>query len=129
MKVGRATVIRRCMRMRCPNCNQAPLLRSWFHLYPECPLCKRSHDKESGFTLGTTSLGYVLALLLVLAPIIFAAVQGIISLPWALVLGGLGSLLLPILLYPFLLCWVVASYYGFLPGELPLNQEAEGAEN
>lgn len=119
------TIFIRCLRMRCPNCDRASLLRSWFHLHVNCPRCGMVNGKESGFTLGTTSIGYVISLLLVLLPVVVLAVRDQISFLLALVAGGLGSLVLPLVLYPLLLCWVVGTYYGFLPGELPVNQNPE----
>jgi hypothetical protein len=84
-----------------------------------------TNAQEAGFTLGTTSIGYVIALLVILLPLIILAAAGKVSFWVAVVAGGFGSFLLPLLLYPFLLCWVVGTYYGSLPSELPENQKEE----
>lgn len=80
------------------------------------------NGKEEGFTLGTTSIGYVVALFIVLLPTILLAIQEKLSFWVAIIAGGAGSFLLPIIIYPLLLCWVVAFYYGCFPNELPENR-------
>lgn len=125
MKIDRWTVIKRCLLLRCPNCGRVCLLESWFRLPPRCPQCGMEHGRESGFTLGTTSIGYVLALLIILLPLILLAIRDEISFWTAVIAGGLGSFLFPVALYPLLLCWVVGFYYTCLPGELPENREPE----
>ncbi len=121
----RGQILGRCLRLRCPNCAGAGLLKSWFRLNRKCPACGMETGKEEGFTLGTTSIGYVLALFVILLPLILLAAEGRVSFWVALLAGGLGSFLFPLTLYPLLLCWVVGGYYGSLPGELPANQERE----
>lgn len=128
MKVSRGTILARCLRFRCPDCGRAPLLRSFFYLQAECPHCGAVHGRESGFTLGTTSIGYVLALMTIVLPLIILAIRSEISFFIAVLAGGIGSFLFPLLLYPLLLCGIVGLYYTFLPGELSANRETETAQ-
>lgn len=121
--IGRGVILSRGLRLLCPNCGQARLLRSWFHLHRACPRCGMEVARESGFTLGTTSIGYVIALFVVLLPLVVLAVRGEIGFWAAVILGGLGSFLLPVALFPVLLMWVATSYFTMLPGELPANRK------
>lgn len=81
--------------------------------------------EESGFYLGTTSIGYVLAILLVILPVCILVVMGKIGMWTGVGIGILGSIVLCVLLYPALLCWVMLSYYLVQPRELIANQEDE----
>lgn len=93
-----------------------------------CPHCGLSFDKEEGFTLGTTSIGYVLSIFLILAPMIALAVMGVVSTWVAVAVGGALSLALPIIAYPWLLGMVVGSYYAvFGYEELALDQDHQAS--
>lgn len=80
---------------------------------------------ESGFYFGTTSIGYVLSILLVIIPICFLVVQEIIGMWTGVIIGIVGSVLLCIALYPVLLCWVILSYFLLQPNELTANQASD----
>ncbi|MEM8868397.1 MAG: DUF983 domain-containing protein [Verrucomicrobiota bacterium] len=106
------------------------IFRHWFRLHPECPHCQLPLEKEeSGFYFGTTSIGYVLAIILVILPVCILAVLDIIAVWTAVLIGMLGSIALCAMLYPFLICWVIAVYYLLQPGELPANQSEESESN
>ncbi len=79
--------------------------------------------EESGFYLGTTSIGYVLAFLFVIVPVCILVVTDKIGLWTGVTLGIVGSILLCLLLYPLLLCWVVMVYYLTQANELSANQD------
>lgn len=79
-------------------------------------------QEESGFYFGTTSIGYVLAIVLVIIPVCVLVVLDQIGMWAGVMIGILGSVVLCIILYPFLLCWVIASYYLLQPNELPANK-------
>lgn len=78
-------------------------------------------QEESGFYFGTTSVGYVLAILFVIIPVCVLVVLGTISMWVGVGIGIAGSVLLCILLYPLLLSWVIMTYYLVCPQELPNN--------
>jgi len=78
--------------------------------------------EESGFYFGTTSIGYVLAILIVIIPICVLVVMDLIGMWTGVILAILGSILLCAGLYPLLLCWVILFYYCLSPQELPANQ-------
>lgn len=80
--------------------------------------------EESGFYFGTTSIGYVLAILVVIIPVCILVVQEIIGMWTGIAIGIIGSVLLCTLTYPLLLCWVIACFYLVQPQEVSANQES-----
>lgn len=74
--------------------------------------------KESGFYLGTTSIGYVLAIIIVLIPVCVLVVMNVIGVWTGVAIGILGSLILVAALYPAMLCLLITVYYLMKPGEL-----------
>jgi hypothetical protein len=83
---------------------------------------------EEGFYTGTTSIGYVLILLLVLLPVVLLAIAERLSEGQAIAVGAAGTVLAAALLYPALLGWVLGSYYACFPERLPANG-GTGPEN
>ena len=79
--------------------------------------------EESGFYFGTTSIGYVLAILFVILPVCILVVLEKLSMWTGVIIGIIGSITLCSVLYPALLCWVILSYYLLQPQELEANQE------
>jgi len=80
--------------------------------------------EESGFYLGTTSMGYVLAILVVLLPVCILVIKEVVGLWLGVTIGVVGSLVLCVATYPILLCGVMMLYYLVQAEELPENQEA-----
>jgi heme/copper-type cytochrome/quinol oxidase subunit 4 len=76
---------------------------------------------ESGFYFGTTSIGYVLAIVLVIIPVCILVVKDILSMWLGVGIGIIGSIMLCTLLYPFMLCWVIMLYFIVQAEELPKN--------
>ena len=126
MKVERAEIFARSLTGRCPNCGSFGIFKNWFRLHKNCPSCEMELEKdESGFYFGTTSIGYVLAIVFIIIPICILVVQEVIGMWLGVSLGILGSILLCTLLYPFMLCWVIMLYYTVQPEELPLNKDSD----
>lgn len=124
MNISRAEIAQRCLILRCPNCGEGGLLRNWFRLRPACQHCGLTHAQEEGFTLGTTSIGYVVAIVVVVIPVCFLVVMKELSVLAAVLIGIFGSVALTIALYPLFLCWVVMSYYIVHAEGLPGNRPA-----
>ena len=78
---------------------------------------------ESGFYFGTTSIGYVLAIVLIALPVCVLVIKEVISLWVGLLLLLLGTVFLCLLLYPIMLCWVLAGYFVIQAHDLPANRE------
>jgi hypothetical protein len=79
--------------------------------------------EDSGFYFGTTSIGYVLAIIVVIIPICILVVQDVLAMWTGVIIGIVGSVLLTSLLYPLMLSWVIMSYYAMFPHELPRNAD------
>lgn len=114
------------MTGRCPNCGGFGMFKHWFRLNKHCTKCQMPlEQEESGFYFGTTSIGYVLAILFVILPVCILVVQEIIGMWTGITIGIVGSVLLCIALYPLMLCWVIALYFVVQPAELTANQTEE----
>lgn len=122
MTVSRRQIILRGLACRCPNCGARGLLASWFRLRPACSGCAMDLSKSDGYYTGTTSIGYVASLLVVLLPVGLLVVRKALPVRAGVAVGILGSLAFVLLLYPAMLCWMVAAYHVALPGELPANR-------
>lgn len=78
--------------------------------------------EESGFYFGTTSIGYVFAILFVILPVCVLVVRGLLEMWTGVIIGILASILLCIALYPLFLSWVIMVYFVVCPRKLPQNQ-------
>lgn len=78
--------------------------------------------KSDGFYTGTTSIGYVASIVVVLIPTGFLVVRKVLPAWGGILLGIGGSFVFIIALYPAMLCWMVMAYHLALPGELPANR-------
>lgn len=126
MKVSRGEVMNRSLTGRCPNCGSFGIFKNWFRLHKTCPSCSMELEKdESGFYFGTTSIGYVLAILIVIVPICFLVVKESIGMWTGVSIGIIGSIALCTLLYPLMLCWVIMLYYTVQAEELPANKDSD----
>ena len=122
MKVERGEIFSRALTGRCPNCGQFGMFKNWFRLHKRCPNCGMELEKEeSGFYFGTTSIGYVLSIILVIIPVCILVVMDMLSMWVGVGIGIAGSIMLCTLLYPFMLCWVIMLYYVVQADELPIN--------
>ena len=76
---------------------------------------------ESGFYLGTTSIGYVIAIILVIVPVCFLVILEVLKAWMGVVIALIGSIVLFLALYPIILCSVIMLYYTVQAEELPGN--------
>lgn len=121
MNLSRKTAAFRALTGKCPNCGQKGIFQRPFQLPPNCPHCELPLNREHGFTLGTTSIGYVFSLIFILAPCLFFVMNGFLTVRLGVILGVVLSIAFPIVTYPFLVRCVVALYFYFLAHELPAN--------
>ena len=122
MKVERGEISSRALMGRCPNCGQFGMFKNWFRLHKCCPNCGMELEKEeSGFYFGTTSIGYVLSIILFIIPVCILVVMDKLSMWVGVGIGIAGSIMLYTLLYPLMLCWVIMLYYVMQADELPIN--------
>jgi len=123
LKITRGDIIARGILCYCPNCGQRGLLKSWFRLNAACAQgCGLDLAKSAGVYSGTTSIGYVAAIIFIIIPTCFLVVFKLLTVGQGVALGILGSLGFIVLIYPVMLCWMVMAYHLALPEELPANQ-------
>lgn len=119
MAHSRSEIIARGLTGRCPRCGAFGLFRHWFRLNKACSGCGLELEKEeSGFYFGTTSIGYVMAIIVVLIPVCVLVVLDVLSVWLGVGLAIGGSVLLVVAVYPILLSWVLMSYYVIFPERL-----------
>jgi len=129
LKITRGDIIARGILCYCPNCGQRGLLKSWFRLNDACAQgCGLDLAKSAGVYSGTTSIGYVAAIIFVIIPTCFLVVFKLLTVGQGVALGILGSLGFIVLIYPVMLCWMVMAYHLALPEELPANQRKTDAK-
>jgi uncharacterized protein (DUF983 family) len=113
MSISRAMkLLGRGIRLRCPNCGEGRILRSWFHLQPKCPVCGLRTDRgEEDFFLGGMMWNIVFSegVLLVMGLVVGIATWP--DVPWtAMQWVGIALMAItPFLLYPFSLGFWLAN--------------------
>ncbi|HMD27209.1 MAG TPA: DUF983 domain-containing protein [Steroidobacteraceae bacterium] len=61
------SVVRDALRLRCPNCQQGPVLARWPNkIFPECASCGLSFFREQGYYIGGMMITYGLTLAVVI---------------------------------------------------------------
>ena len=122
MKVEHGEIFSHTLTGRFPNYGQFGIFKNRFRLHKRCPNCEMELEKEeSGFYFGTTSIGYVLSIILVIIPVCILVVMDMLSMWVGVGIGIAGSIMLCTLLYPLMLCWVIMLYYVVQADELPIN--------
>ena len=54
----------RALRLRCPQCGETQLFRTYFLMHETCAVCHRKYEREPGFFLGTIYFNYGLTSLI-----------------------------------------------------------------
>lgn len=116
----RHQLIRTCVRglqNRCPNCGQHTLFEEGklFRVAHTCRNCDLPIDRGGGFFLGPVALNYGIVAFGIIAPLIFLGVMDVIPVNVAVVIGVVGSILFPIVLYRFSWSLWVAGFYACFP--------------
>lgn len=103
---------------RCPQCGGRNLFRTRFRLHSSCPDCGLPLDSEDGWSLGAVPLSYSITGVGWILPLALCHIAGWIPLAPALVLAGVGCLVLPVLTFRFSKTLWAGIYYAVLPHEL-----------
>ena len=130
MSVSRLQIVVRGLTNRCPNCGGRTLFvpGKVFTVSPTCSRCGLviERDGDEGFFIGSMSLNYGVTLVGFLTPVGILAYKDVISSTVAIVLAGVGAVLVPALLYRSSRSWWLMNYYIFLPHQLPANKDSSG---
>ena len=123
--VSRVQIVTRGLTNRCPNCGARTLFKegTLFQVNKECQACglRFERDNDEGFFLGSLSLNYGVTIVGFLVPVMLLAWRGVIGTTTAIVLAGVGAVLVPALLYRPSRSWWLMNYYFFFPQHLPGN--------
>ncbi len=97
-----ATILRGLTR-RCARCGAGKLFSRYFTMAERCPRCDLKFEREEGFFLGayTMNLAFMMISAVIIIFVGFALREPGGSLMPMLVAGGVCTLILPPLLYPF----------------------------
>lgn len=124
MRVSRLQIVGRGLTHRCPNCGGRTLFQqgTLFRVNPECPACGLKIERDEGFFLGSLSLNYGFTIIVFLTPIFILAYRGVLPAETAAIIGGIGAIAVPLLIYRSTRSWWLMNYYFFLPQHLPANR-------
>ena len=124
LQVTRWQIIGRGLTNRCPNCGGRTLFEpgKLFDIAKQCSRCGLTIERDEGFFLGSMSLNYGFTIVVFLVPVLLLAYNGIIRQTPALILGGIGAIVVPMLFYRSSRSWWLMNYYFVLPQHLPANQ-------
>lgn len=125
MNVTRVQIVARGLTHRCPNCGHRTLFTpgKMFHVNKTCGDCgfRFERDNDEGFFLGSMSLNYGVTLVGFLTPVMLLAYYKVIGTTTAIVLAGIGAIIVPALFYRSSRSWWLMNYYLLFPHHLPAN--------
>jgi uncharacterized protein (DUF983 family) len=124
---SRVIYLLRAVRGTCPRCSGAHLFRTRFRLHTHCPDCGLPLEHEDGWSLGAVPLNYAITCLFWVLPIAILLLLGICGLVSALLMAGLGTLIIPVITYRFSKTLWAGIYYAVLPHEV--KQQKKRAPN
>ncbi len=119
--VSRVAIMKRGLRIQCPNCGSGGLFRGLLRIRYRCPGCGLKLSRSDGFFLGAMVWNYGLTVFGVLAPLVLLGALGMLSLEVVVAGCFLAGLLVPILCYRLAWSLWLMCYYWALPHELPSN--------
>jgi uncharacterized protein (DUF983 family) len=117
LKEKRELCLKRGLKGHCPRCESSDLFESRFHLHKACPSCGLPLESEDGWSLGAVPINYTLTCLFWVLPVALLFAAGLFSLNTALIIGGIGTLVIPIITYRRTKALWVGVYYAVLPHE------------
>ncbi|MGI8709827.1 MAG: DUF983 domain-containing protein [Acidimicrobiales bacterium] len=104
-KADTATLLRRGLAKRCPRCGGGGLYRGWFHMAERCPTCGYRFEREPGFFVGAYFVNFAVAegflFVLLMIFIFWKNTRPDTGVVVPIVIGVVGSVILPIVFYPY----------------------------
>jgi uncharacterized protein (DUF983 family) len=102
-RIGPMRIIWRGLTRRCARCGSGKLFHRYFSMVERCPKCNVKFEREAGFFLGayTMNLAFMIITAMLVIFVGFAVRKPGGSIIPMMIAGGIGTLILPPLLYPF----------------------------
>jgi len=124
MRVSPASLVSRCLRLRCPACGQSSIVAAPFNIRHHCPSCRALFRREEGFFVGAIAVNVVTTEAVIL--LVYVASMPIINTHFQHVLAALIvlALLFPILYYHH--SWSVWLAFDHLVEKLPKTDGRSG---
>lgn len=117
-QLTRSAILKRALADTCPNCGGRGLFATRYRMHESCPHCRLPMEKEDGWSLGAIPLNYAITCVFWILPVSALFLFGIVTLIPALVVAGIGCLVLPVLTYRFSKRLWLGIYYLVLPHEM-----------
>ncbi len=104
-KADTGTLLRRGLRKRCPRCGVGGIYEGWFRMVERCPTCGYRFEREPGFFVGAYLINFAIAegflFVLLMFFIFWKNTHPDTGVVVPLTIGIVGSVILPILTYPY----------------------------
>lgn len=123
MRAKLATLLSRCLRLRCPVCGRSSIVASPFQIRHHCPACRALFKREEGFFVGAIAINVVTTEAVIL--LTYVASMPVISTHFEFVLAALVvlALLFPLAYYHH--SWSVWLAFDHLVEKLPKMNEGD----
>jgi len=98
------TLLSRAARLRCPQCGEGGVFRSWFRMSVQCTQCGLRFERgEPGYQVGSYMFNLIAAELVFASVFIAVVVGSWPDPPWTLLTWGGAAMMvgLPLLFFPF----------------------------
>ncbi len=124
MRESLATLLARCVRLRCPVCGRSSIVRAPFDIRHHCPACRALFKREEGFFVGAIAINVVTTEAVIL--LTYVASMPVINTHFQFVLAALVliALLFPLAYYHH--SWSVWLAFDHLVEGLPQNAGPPG---
>lgn len=104
-KAVTGTLLWRGLRKRCPRCGGDGIYQGWFRMVERCPTCGYRFEREPGFFVGAYLINFAIAegflFVLLMVFIFWKNTHPDAGVVVPLTIGVVGSVVLPILTYPY----------------------------
>lgn len=105
------------IRLRCPNCPDQPLFRSFFGMNPACPDCGYVYEREDGYYIGAIYINMVVTLSIIVIGYYLLDGYAGLTLLTQFIVWGLFSAFFPLLFFRYSRgIWINLDYF-FTAGE------------
>ena len=94
-------ILRCSFQLKCPQCREGALFRTYFKMFTQCPVCELRFERETGYFVGAMYLNYG-ATVLIAFPSYFL-LEAFAPIPFTVNLSGwaLFSAIFPVIFYRY----------------------------